>query len=122
MGMYLEHPNITVKSIGQALEFLSVAFPSFRCRGEGAMFGDAALGRRLHFGNDETYLALQEVSSGVPLLERHYDEVGFEMSDASSMGQHPRREYAYFYGGCGFEWEFVQHLSEQTSERNDYVT
>jgi len=63
MGMYLEHPNITVKSIGQALEFLSVAFPSFRCRGEGAMFGDAALGRRLHFGNDETYDAFVATST-----------------------------------------------------------
>ncbi|MGK0469954.1 MAG: hypothetical protein ACJAR0_000416, partial [Candidatus Azotimanducaceae bacterium] len=35
---------------------------------------------------------------------------------------HPYRERAYFYDGCGFEWEFVQYLSEQTSERNDYET
>ncbi|MFT4798822.1 MAG: catechol 2,3-dioxygenase-like lactoylglutathione lyase family enzyme [Candidatus Azotimanducaceae bacterium] len=144
MGMHLEHANITVKSIDLALEFLSVAFPDFRRRGQGAMFGDASLGHWLHFGTDQTYLALQEVTSGVPLLERRYNDVGvnhigfvtdeiydlikrlkaagFEMSDASSMGQHPYRERAYFYDGCGFEWEFVQYLSEQTSERNDYET
>ncbi|MGK0396401.1 MAG: hypothetical protein ACJAYE_002422, partial [Candidatus Azotimanducaceae bacterium] len=37
MGMHLEHANITVKSIDLALEFLSVAFPDFRRRGQGAM-------------------------------------------------------------------------------------
>ncbi len=99
-------------------------------------------GRWLHFGNDEFYLALQEVDRGVSILDRTYSEAGvnhlgfvvdnlpevietleaagFTMSAASSMGHHPHRDRAYFFDQCGFEWEFVQYSTDKNSERNDY--
>jgi catechol 2,3-dioxygenase-like lactoylglutathione lyase family enzyme len=141
--MYLEHANLTVPSIEHSMKFLNIAFPDFRQRGGGAMFGDETLGQWVHFGNDETYLALNQVTTKVPevdsgyasaglnhlgfvvddiyaIIER-YRAAGYEPSDANSMGAHPHRERVYFKDECGVEWEFVQYLSEQAPERNDYA-
>ena len=140
--MYLEHANITVPSIDKSVDFLSAAFPDFRERGGGALFGDEKLGKWLHFGNDETYVALQEVTHEVGDVDNNYqtagvNHIGFvvedietivercksnghEPTDASSMGVYPYRNRVYFIDGCGLEWEFVQYLSDDKSEQNDY--
>jgi uncharacterized glyoxalase superfamily protein PhnB len=33
---------------------------------------------------------------------------------------HPFRRRAYFLDNAGFEWEFIQYLSERPAERNAY--
>ena len=58
--MKMEHANITVQSIDEAFRFLQVAFPAATVRGAGAMFDDEKLGRWVHFGTEDNYLALQE--------------------------------------------------------------
>lgn len=140
--MYLEHANITVNSIDKAIEFLQAAFPEFQRRGEGAVFGDASLGRWVHFGTDDTYLSLNQMTAKVEGRERSTHEVGtnhlgfvvddiygvierleaagYTMTEESCMGTHPFRERAYFFDDSGLEWEFVQYLSKDSAERNDY--
>jgi hypothetical protein len=34
---------------------------------------------------------------------------------------HPHRLRAYFYDEDGIEWEFIEYLSNNPSERNDYT-
>lgn len=140
--MKLEHANITVRSIEEAERFLGAAFPDFRRRGGGFMHGDEALGDWVHFGNDETYLALQQNRSPSPADRTAYasegvnhlgftvndleslmarlSEAGYALSPASALDAHPHRRRAYYFDGNGFEWEFVEYLSDNVAERNQY--
>jgi hypothetical protein len=142
MKLLIEHANITVGSTEEAIRFLGTAFPDFKVRGKGFLGGGESTGTWTHFGNDETYLALQEnaessgrsdltyTNDGInhmgfvieemdALVDRMADE-GYHPSDASAMGGHPYRRRAYFKDENGFEWEFVEYLSDITSERNHY--
>ncbi len=142
MKLLIEHANITVGSTDEAMRFLGTAFPEFRVRGQGFLAGGESTGRWTHFGTDETYLALQEnaVPSGRSdvtytndginhlgfviegmdaLVERMADE-GYHPTDASAMEGHPYRRRAYFKDQNGFEWEFVEYLTDNPAERNQY--
>jgi catechol 2,3-dioxygenase-like lactoylglutathione lyase family enzyme len=141
--MILEHANITVESVKESIKFLEAAFPESTIRGEGHLHGDASLGRWVHFGTDTFYVALQENATNSPrsdvtyehdginhigfvveeldaLLSRMRDR-GYELSPASAMEDHPHRRRAYLFDGNGVEWEFVEYLSDERSERNDYT-
>lgn len=143
MKVYAEHANITVSSIEESVRFLSAAFPTFRQRGGGYLHGNEALGQWLHFGTDETYIALQQnrratgqsgaayESVGVNhigfvvddldgLVER-MERAGYPLSPMSAMTGHPHRRRAYFNDADGLEWEFVEYTSEDPAERNDYT-
>lgn len=111
-----------------------------RVRGEGRLSGEP--GRWLHFGDDQNYLALQQINRGtaaeiagylesgvnhlgfvvrdLPDLTERLKAAGYEMTAASAMGHHPHRDRAYFIDRCGYEWEFVQYHSMDASKRNDY--
>ncbi len=141
--MKLEHANITVKSIDAAVEFLGLAFPDCGVRGGGAIHGDDAMGRWVHFGNDDFYVALQQNASHsgrsdvtyqhdginhVGFVVEQLDDMikrlaaeGYEVTPASVMKGHPHRRRAYFFDKNGVEWEFVEYASEATEERNDYA-
>ncbi len=140
--MKMEHANITVKSIDEAVKFLKLAFPEGLERGSGAMHGDPRLGQWVHFGTDEHYVALQENSqhSGKHDVTYTHDGInhigfavedldqlivrmqreGYELSAASAMDSHPHRRRAYIFDGNGVEWEFVEYTSELPEEKNDY--
>ncbi len=57
MLLRMEHANVTVTSIEDAKAFLKLAFPEFSQRGEGRPDGK----RWVHFGTDESYIALEEM-------------------------------------------------------------
>ena len=140
--MYLEHANITVKSLEAAKSFLALAFPDFEERGRGYLHGDPKGGVWCHFGTDDTYVALQENSDHSPRQDTPYThdginhigfvvedlealmsrlrEAGYEPTDASALEGHPWRRRAYFIDDNAFEWEFVEYVSESAAERNDY--
>jgi len=40
--------------------------------------------------------------------------------DSTPLNTHPYRERQYFYDPEGNDWEFVQYLSQDPAERNDY--
>jgi len=134
----LEHANLHVRDLEGMIRFLRAAFPDFRIRGEGQ---DLDGGRWVHVGNHETYLALRRASqepaepwvpySGKPGL----NHLGFEVADLASLrgrlrgagyrdttvpNAHPHRQRVYFNDAEGNDWEFVEYLSSDPAERNDY--
>ena len=142
MRLLIEHANITVRSTDEAKRFLGNAFPDFQVRGEGFLHGGESAGTWVHFGNDETYLALQQnrehtERSDVPYTNDGINHLGFVIddmdallsrmsaagyrpTDASAIEGHPYRKRAYFLDGNDFEWEFVEYLSSDPAERNLY--
>lgn len=140
--MRLEHANITVKSVDEATRFLGKAFPGARVRGEGPIHGNEGRGRWVHFGTDDHYIALQENSNHsaprdvtytndginhigfvveeLDLLMARLEEAGYSLSPDSAMSGHPFRRRAYYFDANGIEWEFVEYLSDDPAERNDY--
>ncbi len=138
--MYLEHANITVSDLDATVEFYKTAFPSFKIRGGGTQpLEGGGFKRWLHFGTDETYVALSEL----PLEkqpEKDYDKngfnhIGFVVEDVNALAArmeekgykhtYPRQEEKYrireYFGDPdGNEIEFVQYLSDNWAERNAY--
>jgi catechol 2,3-dioxygenase-like lactoylglutathione lyase family enzyme len=133
---YLEHANITVNDLDQAMHFFKTAFPHFELRG-----GGESNGRKwIHFGDATTYVALNTTleekhieknyeSSGINHLgfvvsnaeeiAKRLSQAGYERSFPKQKEQFRIREY--FYDADGNEYEFVQYLSEKASERNAYT-
>lgn len=142
MQLLIEHANITVRSTEEAKRFLRTAFPDFRVRGKGFLQGGKSSGTWVHFGNDETYLALQQntehavrsdvsytndginhlgfVIDDVDGLVSRMSEAGYQLTAASAMEGHPYRKRAYFLDKNGFEWEFVEYLSNDPAGKNLY--
>ena len=60
MSARLEHANINVRSIDEAIRFLTAAMPEFRVRGRGEVDGRPWV----HVGTDSSYLALNEFQRG----------------------------------------------------------
>ena len=138
MSIRLEHANLCVRNVDEMARFLRTAFPEFGVRGE----GKTVLGSRwLHVGTDDTYLALQEASAEpaeawVPYSEKPgTNHLGFHVPDAEALRQrmreagyqestvpnrHPHRRRVYFHDREGNDWEFVEYMSEDPAERNDY--
>ena len=139
MSVRLEHANLCVRNIEAMLRFLQTAFPEFRIRADHT---DADGSRWVHVGTDETYIALTEAwepgaqpftpYSGLPGI----NHLGFEIDDAAALRQrmlaagyeestvpnsHPHRRRVYFLDPEGNDWEFVQYLSANPAERNDYA-
>ncbi|MGH9775457.1 MAG: VOC family protein [Candidatus Acidiferrales bacterium] len=138
MPVRLEHANLIVRDIDGMVRFLQTAFPEFKVRGEG-MGQDGS--RWLHFGTQETYIALspaKEVPAnrwtpyrgvpGVNHLAYEVDDVeglcermksaGYR--ESTPLNAHPHRKRRYFYDAEGNDWEFVEYLSQDPAERNDY--
>jgi catechol 2,3-dioxygenase-like lactoylglutathione lyase family enzyme len=138
MAVRLEHANLTVSDIEGMILFLQTAFPEFRVRGEGA---SADGSRWVHIGTQETYIALSPAKAepekrwmpyrgmpGVNHLAYEVDDVealrermksaGYK--DSTPPNAHPHRKRQYFYDPEGNDWEFVQYLSQNPAERNDY--
>ena len=139
MNAQLEHANLCVSDIDEMIKFLQIALPDFIIRhDETDNDGD----RWVHIGNDKTYIALnnsiQKDSSdwapysgkpGVNHLGYMVDSVEQVRSRLRAGGyiestvenNHPFRKRLYFYDPEGRDWEFVEYLSENLKERNDYT-
>ncbi len=138
MKIRLEHANLIVRDLDEMTRFLRAAFPDFRVRREGKSWHGK---RWLHVGTDDTYIALNEAFAepaedwlpygGKPGV----NHLGYEVDDVDALrgrlaqagyrdstvpNRHPHRRRVYFYDAEGNDWEFVQYLSEDPRERNDY--
>ena len=137
MAVRLEHANVCVRDIEGMIRFLQTAFPEFHVRGEGISNGT----RWVHMGTHDTYIALCQASTepatpwmpyrglpGVNHLAYEVDDVealhgrlkaaGYR--DSTPPNAHPHRKRLYYYDPEGNDWEFVQYLSRDPAERNDY--
>ena len=139
MSSQLEHANLCVSDIDGMIMFLQTALPDFIIRhDEPDNYGD----RWVHIGNDKTYIALnnstQKDSSdwipysgklGVNHLGYMVDSVEQVRSRLRAAGyiestvenNHLFRKRLYFYDSEGRDWEFVEYLSKNVEERNDYT-
>lgn len=136
MAARLEHANLTVRNVDETIRFLRTAFPDFQIR-----FDDTdACGRRwVHVGTDETYIALTQ-SSAEPEPGskggKYLNHLAYEVDNAEELRErfisagfkesivpnnHPNRKQVYFYDPDGYEWEFVQYLTDDPLKRNDYT-
>jgi len=128
----LEHIHVGVRSLAASERFLQAAVPEFTTRGGGDAPG---YGPWLHIGTDSNYIALTEVSDAKPMVDlRHIglvvDDIealiarlasaGFEPADSSALDTHPYRRRVYYIDDNGIDWEFVEYLSDDPSQRNDY--
>jgi len=139
MSAQLEHANLCVSDIDGMIKFLQTALPDFIIRhDETDNDGD----RWVHIGNDKTYIALNNSTQkdlsdwapysgkpGVNHLGYMVDSVEQVRSRLRAAGyiestvenNHPFRKRLYFYDPEGRDWEFVEYLSENLEERNDYT-
>ena len=136
MTPYVEHANITVGNIDHTIEFIQTALPAFTVRHCGQ--GDSY--RWCHIGTEHSYLALQEVveRSSVdrtPYRDAGINHIGLVTEDILEVRarllaagykenemetSHPWRKRVYFWDPNGIEWEFIEYLSQDNSQRNDY--
>jgi len=139
MSTKLEHANLCVSDIDGMIKFLQTALPDFYIRhDETDNVGD----RWVHIGNDKTYIALNNSTQkdpsdwspysgkpGVNHLGYMVDSVEQVRSRLKAAGyiestvenNHPFRKRLYFYDSEGRDWEFVEYLSENLEEKNDYT-
>ena len=139
MTTKLEHANLCVDDIDGMIKFLQTALPDFIIRhDETGIDGD----RWVHIGNDTTYIALanstqKELSDWTPYSGKSgVNHLGYMVDNAEQVrsrllaadyiespieNNHPFRKRVYFYDHEGRDWEFVEYLSENLEERNDYT-
>jgi catechol-2,3-dioxygenase len=138
MAIRLEHANLAVRDVDCIIRFLQTALPEFRIRHEGR---NSQGGRWVHIGTDDTYIALNEATEDATDHWQPYNgrpglnHLGYEVEDVDVLrlrmadagyrdstvpNDHPHRRRVYFFDPEGNDWEFVQYLSEDSEDRNDY--
>lgn len=139
MTTRLEHANLAVRNVDATIRFLQTALPDFHLRSEGKTWQGW---RWVHLGNPETYIAINEAPDEPAESWRSYsgkpglNHLGYEVDDVEAVRRrlteagyrdstvpnaHPHRKRIYFYDNEGNDWEFVQYLSNDPEERNDYA-
>jgi len=128
---YLEHANLATPNLEATITFLQSALPDWRIRGEGDWQGR----RWVHIGTDDTYLALSEppkdhpeqngwlnhlgfVVENVQEVRDRLIEAGYKSSYQKQVQKHRIRDY--FLDSAGHEYEFIQYLTADASQRNSY--
>ena len=135
MKSYVEHANVSVTDVDEAIRFFTTAMPDFRVR------HDSGPGpkRWVHLGSDSTYMSIGQMPDPAEgQFEHHrpgYNHVGFAVEDADALRErmlsagyregfvpepHPQRKRVYFIDNDGMEYEFVQYYSDDFAKRNDY--
>lgn len=135
----LEHANIVLSDVQPTLDFLQCAFPEWRVRGHGSSPWSGRPRNWLHFGDDETYLTLNDHGEGASRDLKGSDpglaHIGFAVDDLGVIvarltkggyeisiegAEHPHRRNAYYIDATGLEFEFVEYLSDVPAEKNSY--
>lgn len=136
----LDHVNVNVLDLDRGVEFLRIAFPALRTRGEGASTHEGWTAKWVHLGTDELYVCLNTTSKATagrrdPRHETGINHVGFIVDDAGDlaakyeaagfkcafMDERPSRKRLYVTDSDGITWEFIEYLSDDPAVRNDYA-
>jgi catechol 2,3-dioxygenase-like lactoylglutathione lyase family enzyme len=131
MNAYIEHANLSVGDLDEAVRFLQTAVPAFRIRGRGASNGE----KWIHVGTDSSDVALYEDPGRTRVEPRKLNHLGFVVESVAGVrarlaeagyregpesAASPHRKRLYFFDGDGLEWEFVEYMSGDPAERNAY--
>lgn len=138
MKIKIEHANLCAKDIDAMIHFLQTAFPEFKIRHD-AIGADG--NRWVHIGTETIYFALEQATLTPPKPWIPYagfpgvNHIAFEVENVEEIktrltnagyknstipNNHPHRKRIYFHDAEGNDWEFVQYISDISSERNDY--
>ena len=134
-----EHANLVVTDIPATLAFIQTAFPHWRIRGRGEMTWHGKPRHWLHVGDDDFYVTLNDDGEGKNReLTGHAPglaHLGFVVDDLDAIverleakgyridfwgPEHPYRRNVYFVEPAGFQFEFVQYLSDEPDKKNRY--
>ncbi|MDK9737529.1 VOC family protein [Vibrio sp. D404a] len=135
MQAYVEHANVTVSNIDDAIQFIQTAIPEFKVRHRGE-----TQYRWCHIGTDNSYIALQkmvarEKTDRAPYLDVGINHIGLVVNDVDQVKQrllsdgyqqndigeeNSYRKRIYFYDRSGVEWEFIQYLTQDSTKKNSY--
>ncbi|MEL0629075.1 VOC family protein [Psychromonas aquatilis] len=132
----IEHLNITVPDIDEAIKFIKIVAPDFKVRRDQSPENSY---RWAHIGNDHYYFALQEphleATPAFPLktyknhginhialivedlarIEADLIKAGYQASIDTPVEQHRKR--LYFFDAFGFEWELIEYSSDIPEEK-----
>jgi len=134
--MYLEHANITVNDLQEAIKFFQTAFPHFKIRGRGNDMREW-----VHLGDDDTYIAINQAKQSDLKIDKNYDKIGinhlgFIVPDVEEIANKLlsngyKRDFPkeveqfrirdYFADADGNQFEFIQYLSDTPEEKNSYT-
>lgn len=135
MPSYVEHANISVNNVDEAIRFFHTAMPDLYVRHDSGPGPE----RWVHLGNETSYIAINQMpppAEGEFQVQRPgFNHVGFVVDDADALHArmlaagyregyipepHPYRKRVYFLDKDGMEYEFVQYYSDEPRKRNDY--
>ena len=139
MVSYLEHVNITVIDVDEAIRFLQTAMPDWKVRAD-VSDEESNCRRWVHLGTDTNYIAIEdrgakETGSHEPYVDPGVNHLGFVVSDVAAVSKrlidagftegmssldNPNRKRIYFYDADENEYEFVEYLKPDLASQNDY--
>ena len=145
MKTYLEHANITVPDLDEAIDFLITIDPEFKVRHRGVSgskcewahigtdnsyialqspYPDAEKGRQQHFYRDTGINHLGWVVENLEAVEHRLQAKGYQplASGQTSDYDEEFRRRTYYYDRAGIEWEIIEYLSDDPAKRNYYET
>jgi len=139
MLCYIEHANVTVLDMDEAIRFLTIAFPHFRVRG-GESSEEAKWKKWCHLGTETIHITIEQSSTvdqpkakGESLAAR-INHVGFVVDDVAEVkrkteaagytrnaliDKSPSRNRLYVGDNSGLTWQFVEYASDDPVVRND---
>ncbi|EGU30749.1 hypothetical protein VIBRN418_16983 [Vibrio sp. N418] len=140
MKSYLEHANISVVDPRQTIEFLLSALPDWQVRGRGRYVNERDEQIEwFHIGDEQFYIAIDSLGEGTaPYWTERFtglNHLGFAVPNAEQLierlkqagyeldhwgAEHPHRKNVYYMDPHKMQFEFVEYLSLQDDERNDY--
>lgn len=135
----LEHANLIVKDIDATIAFLQTALPDWKVRGRGRSSWHGKARSWAHFGTESSYVTFNDAFGGENRdLAGHSPglaHLGFVVQDVDAVigrlqakgfaidisgVEHPFRKTVYFLDPSGFQFEFIQYLSNDPAEFNSY--
>jgi catechol-2,3-dioxygenase len=135
----LEHINLVVSDIEQAIKFYQAAFPHWTVRGGGINEWHGKSRNWVHFGDDYQYLAFNDngvgenrelaghqiglahfsfLTTDITGVINRLAQAGFTVDKEGAEDQY--RSNVYFIDTSGYEVEFVQYHSDLPAHRNRY--
>ncbi|WP_299798489.1 VOC family protein [uncultured Shewanella sp.] len=137
--IHLEHLNLVVRDIPEALNFYRAAFPHWKVRGGGEGSWHGKPRDWVHFGDDYQYLTFNNdgvgenrdlkghqvglahfafVTNNLDAVIERLMSAGYPVDKEGA--EDDFRKNVYYIDPNGYEVEFVEYLSDIPSERNRY--
>ena len=91
MESYLEHANLTVINVDEAIRFIQTAMPDWKVRADVSSEGNNCR-RWVHLGTETTYIAIEdrgatEKSPHIPYVNPGMNHLGFVVKDLDAVSK-----------------------------------